>query len=96
MSRNEDRELQIRLAELQADVEINLTACFGFMAVFVPLIILFEELLFSPSTSDFMKLVFSTFGVASAVVLLPVALFFITRAINARMKMSELKKKYVW
>jgi hypothetical protein len=96
MSHNEDRELQIRLAELQADVEINLTACFGFLAGFVPLIILFEELYFSPSTSVFMKGVFVITAVALAVVLLFVTRFFIKRAVNARMQMSDLKKKYVW
>jgi len=93
---NEDRELQIRLAELQADVEINLTACFGFLALFVPLILLFEELYFSPSTNASMKNVFALLTVASAFVLLPVAFFFIKRANDARMQMSELKKKYVW
>lgn len=93
---NEDRELQIRLAELQADVEINLTACFGFMAILVPLLILFQELLFSPSATVLMKEVFSITAVALAVILLLVALFFIKRAIDARMQMSELRKKHIW
>jgi len=93
---NEDRELQIRLAELQADVQINLTACFGSIAVFVPLVILFEELLFSPSTNEPMRVVFSITAVALAFVMLPIARFFIKRAVKAREQMSELRKKHIW
>jgi len=50
--RNEDRELQIRLAELQADVQINLAACFGFLAVFITIIIGFEQIYFSLPQED--------------------------------------------
>jgi hypothetical protein len=68
---NEDRELQIRLAELEADVEISLTSCFGIIAMFVAVILFFEELFFLPSTSDLIK-VASFLLIAS----LSVALFF--------------------
>jgi len=57
-----DRELQIRLAEIQtdidirqADVQINIAALLSFFGVYVAIIVWFEQLFFS-SSGDFRKL----------------------------------------
>jgi len=95
--RYEDRELQIRLAELQADVQINLTICFGFFAGFLAIIMGFEQIYFSlPEENIFMKNLVSLLIYVSAFALLYVTFHFIRKAQDARKQIGELRKRYVW
>lgn len=97
MSRNEDRELQIKIAELQADVQINLAACFGFLAVFVTIMIGFEQIYFSlPPDASIVRVYIVVSIIIAAFVTLFVASYFFRKAMRARDQIKELKKQYVW
>jgi len=97
MLHNEDRELQIKLAELQADVQINLTVCFGFLAVFITTIIGFQQIYFSlPPEATLLKDYLSVSIVVIAFTLLGVSFYFINKAQDARKQMNKLRKQYIW
>ena len=93
----EDRELQIRLAELQADIQINLAACFGIIAIFAALMIGQMQAYFSLPPEDTAirtSLIISI--VMSAIVAGAIGNYFMGKVVAARKQMKELRKKYVW
>ena len=93
----EDRELQIRLAELQADVQIYLTACFGFLAVFLAIIIGFEQIYFTLSPEEILSKIYLAISIPLVgFACFVAAIFFARKAFYARKQMEELRKKYVW
>jgi len=95
--RYEDRELQIRLAELQADVQINLTICFGLLAVIFAVIIGLQQLYFTlPSKEIVVKNSTLVSMVGCVIIVAFVMRRFFGRAIYARKQMEELRKQYVW
>lgn len=56
---NQDRELQIKLAELQANVQIYITAAFGFGAAFLALFVCLLQIFFTlPLEASFIRGVF--------------------------------------
>jgi len=92
---NEDLELQIKLAELQSDVHINLTAFFGFIAGILTILLSFQQIYFQPETSIDKTVVL----IGMPVFLLPCIIFliwFLIRALKARREIRELRKQYVW
>ena len=95
--RYEDRELQIRLAELQSDVQINLTICFGLLAVVFAVVIGLQQIYFTVPPED---IVVRNSTLVSMVGCVIVAFFitklFFERAIGAKKQMEELRKRYVW
>ena len=94
---NEDRELQIRLAELQADVQINLTIAFGFFAGFVAFMIGFEQIYFSLSSENtLMKSIIFVFIALAGIACFISVTYFAGKAQDARKQMEELRKRYVW
>lgn len=97
MLHNEDRGLQIRIAELQADIEINLTACFGFLSAVVAVIIGLGQLSFTLSSDMFVeKLAIAIATVVLAVIFYLIAGIFIRKAFEARDELKKLRKRYVW
>jgi len=95
--RNEDRELQIKLAELQADIHINLAAFFGFLAVFIIIIIGFEQIYFIlPQGEILTKNTIIVLITIIGIFVLGVASYFFKKALQARKQMKELRKQSLW
>ena len=93
----EDRELQIRLAELQADIQIYVTVCFGLFAGFVALIIGFEQIYFSLSPEEVVtKTSIFILIILGGIVCLSFSVFFLRKMFDARKQMEELRKQYAW
>ena len=87
----EEREFQVKLAALEADVQICLAAAFGFLAAFVGLILVDEQIFFSlPADQGLAK--WSLFGVilAAGIGSALVFWFFIKKAMKARKDMEKL------
>ena len=94
---DEDRELQIRLAELQADVQINLTVCFGLVALAFATIIGLEQIYFTlPPEEVVVKNSVLVSIVGAAIIILYITRGYLGKALDAREQMEELRKKYVW
>lgn len=94
---NEDRELQIRLAELQADIQINLTVCFGLLAVFMAVMIGLEQIYFTLSPERVFEKLFIPIAISILAVMLLVYLrIFLKKADEARKELGKLKKQYIW
>jgi hypothetical protein len=61
MLHNEDRELQIRLAQLQTDVQFYLASLFGFLAVFMAVAMACIQLTASlPTDATWQRLTFTS------------------------------------
>jgi len=93
----EDRELQIRLAGLQADVQIYTTACFGILAVFFAIIMGFEQIYFALPKTEVLSRISAVVVIVLSVILsfVGVGMLF-SKAVEARKEMEQLKKQYVW
>jgi len=97
MLHNEDRELQIKLAELQADIQIYLTLCFGFMALFAALMIGYLQIHFSlPPEHTFTRNIVFVSIVVCGIILLGFTNYFFNKARDTRKQMKELRKRYIW
>ena len=90
---SEERELQVRLAEVSADVQINLTIAFGFFAGFLALILTDEQIFYSLSSNDLTKAsmfwVILVGSLASGLTLI----YFSDRARTARKELEKLHHK---
>lgn len=96
MASNEEREFQISLAELQADVQIYLSIALAFMGVLITYAIGLEQLYFSLSSkSDVVALSVIISLVVGVVISFIAFRYFISKADRARKKIPELRKKYV-
>lgn len=97
MLHNEDRELQIKLAELQADVSIYLTTGFAAFAVFMAVTIGLQQVFFSFPPEEVFYRTIALVGMAMAgIVNFVFSTRFIGKALAARRQMAELRKRYVW
>lgn len=97
MLHNEDRELQIRLAELQADIQISLVSCFGLLAFLITIMIGYFQVLLSPSPEAISARGFATVSmIALAFLLIWSTTHFFKEALRARKQMAELRKQFVW
>lgn len=92
---NEERELQIKLAKLQTDVQIDLTLAVSTVGLFVALIISFQQLLIN-ATELFDQIAFFIGMLASAILGFYFARLFIQKMRDKRKEMEELRKEYVW
>ena len=94
---NEDLELQIKLAQLQADVQINLTVGFGISAILGALVIGILQTIYNlPSEKVLLKTILLISGSISSVMFLYASIHFTKKVIAARKKMDDLKKQYIW
>ena len=93
----EDRELQIRLAELQADIQIYTTASFAILAMCFTIMIGFEQIYFSLSEAEGISRIsaFIAIVISAIVALVGVGTLF-KKAVEARDEMKQLKKQYAW
>lgn len=93
----EDRELQIKLARLQSEIQIYLTAAFGFLAGFFAFIAIFYQFYFaSPAENSLVKNITGIGIVLLAFLCLSAANWFIRKMSTARKQFEELRKQYVW
>ena len=89
---DEYRELQIRLAELQADVQINLTICFGLLALAFAAIIGLQQIYFtSPPEEIVVKNSALVSMVGCIIIILLVTRSYLKKALDAREQMKELR-----
>ena len=93
----EDRELQIRLAELQADVQIYTTATFAIFAGFLAFMIGVEQVYHAlPEEKTFTKNLAVLVILISAVLCVYSVRLLMKRVFKARSQMKELRRQYVW
>jgi len=94
---DEDRELQIRLAELQADVQINLTVCFGLLALIFATIIGLQQIYFTlpPEKIVVKNSILVSMG-GAVIIIFFVIRSYLRKTLDAREQMKELRKRYVW
>jgi hypothetical protein len=96
--RNEDRELQNKIAELQANVQINLTYCFGLLTMLVVAIAGFGQVYFSlPPENNLLRVYLTMIILLLSFIggsIFAVA-FYLKKAIDSRTKMEELRKQFV-
>lgn len=92
---NEDLDLQIKLAELQTEVQINLGISIGLVALFIALMISFQQL-YVNATVLITQLSFLS-GMLASAFLAPFSIgFFINKMYDKRDEIEKLKKQYVW
>lgn len=97
MLHNENTELQIRLQELQADIQINLTVCFGLIALLFTLLIGFEQIfMVLPAEMVAVKLVILFANLILILVFYPVIQLHAQKVKNARNQLSKLRNEYHW
>ena len=90
-------ELQIRIAQLQADVQIYLTLCFGSAAIVAAFIIGFMQIFYTlPPEQDFVRQEIFVITTVLSAVLIWLSSHYVRKARAAREKMKELKKEYCW
>jgi len=93
----EDRELQIRLAELQADVQIYTTASFAILAVCFTMMIGFEQIYFGlPEAKALSRISVLVAIVISAILAFVGVGMLFKRTVEARNEMRQLRKQFVW
>ncbi|MCJ7635454.1 hypothetical protein MUP77_24080 [Candidatus Bathyarchaeota archaeon] len=87
----EERELQVRLAELQADIQIYMTIAFGFFAGFLALILTYEQIFYSLTWDrNLERTVFSFAILAALAVCVLTFVYFGRRAEKARKQIRDL------
>ena len=92
---NDDRELQIKLAQLQTDIQTYLTINVSMVALFFALIISFQQLAAQATESWKAWLYLGSMSFMAFIS------YFVTKLYTDKMKekrkeMDELKKQYVW
>jgi undecaprenyl pyrophosphate phosphatase UppP len=93
----EDIEVQIRIAELQADIQTYLTIGFGFFAVGITIIVGLIQVIFSvPSEQTFEKLLLSLLCIVGELVTARYTMIFAEKADAARKELKKLRKRYTW
>lgn len=88
---NDDRELLIKLALVQADIRLYSSALVGFIALAFSVIVGFEQVYFAYRSELFLLPVF----VMPAVLLFVVA-FLVNKIDLKKKEVRNLKKEYVW
>jgi hypothetical protein len=92
---NLDRELQIELAKLQSDIQINLSIGLGVAGIFIALVISFQQL-YVNATNPIFQSGFLSGMITTAIVGVAFAWFFAKRMYDKREEMEKLKKEYVF
>ena len=92
---DEDLELQIRLAELQADLQIELTTGLGFFGILIAAAVGFEQMAVStPSDQVFQQSFFIICVLVLGVLAYVDMLHFIGKMNTTRKKISKLEDRY--
>jgi TRAP-type C4-dicarboxylate transport system permease small subunit len=94
---NEDKEFQIKLAELQADVQILVTACFGFLGIIGGFMLIFYQLFFTtPAIQPEIKYSFMILIIVTGIMFFAVARFYVEQIRKKRKEISDLRKQFIW
>jgi large-conductance mechanosensitive channel len=88
---NEDRELLVKLAVLQTDMQLYLNILIGFIALAFSVIVGFEQVYFAYGSELFLLPIF-----IMPAVLLFVVIYLVNRIDQKKKEIKELKKDYVW
>jgi hypothetical protein len=97
MLHDEEKEFQIRLAELQADIQIYLTSCWGMVAVLFTILVGLQQIFFILRPDQYLVAIsFSITIPALAVIGLLIVHYFLNKIEIARRQISALRKKYCW
>lgn len=87
----EEREFQVRLAMLEADVQIHLAAAFGFLAALAGVILVDEQIFYSlPADQSVTKWVLFGVILTTSVGCACIFYFFTRKALAKRKEMEEL------
>jgi len=94
LSSRQDKELQIRLAELQMDLQINITYLFGIDGIIMALFVgLYQATLASEDIIRIVLIISLTFLMCLFVL---VAVHYIREIERIRRQTRKLRKEYVW
>jgi hypothetical protein len=88
---NEDRELLVKLAQLQTDVHLYSNILVGFIALAFSVIVGFEQAYFAYRSDLFLLPIF-----LMPAVLLFVVAFLVNKIDQKKKEIKGLKKEYVW
>jgi len=92
---NEDRELLIRLAELQTDIQINLTLCLGIVATCIVGIVWFADKFFTfTAEQPVLEIMAFVFMVVLGITMCIVERRYIKKVRSTRKQLTELKNQY--
>ena len=97
MRHNEDRELDIRLAELQADIQIYVAATFGLFAIFAGAAVGFSQAMYTLGTEEInLKITLSVVALMAACASACFAMYCAKKVDETREKIKGLRKQYIW
>ena len=88
---NEDRELLVKLAMLQTDVNLYSNVLIGFIALTFSVIIGFEQAYFAYGFEWFLLPIFIT-----PAILLFVVVLLVNKIDQKKKEIKKLKKEYIW
>ena len=92
---SEDRELQIRLAELQTDIQINLTLCLGIVGILIAGIIAFAEIFFVFTAEQIVQQIIAfVFMIILGITNFILERRYIKKVWATRKQLTELRKQY--
>ena len=92
---NEDRELQIKLAILQTDIQSYLTINLSLIAIAFALLISFQQLSVQ-ATETWKSYIYIVSMIAMAGITFIISKVYIDKIKEKRKEMEELKKQYLW
>lgn len=97
MPYRQDTEIQIRIAELQTDVQTYLTIGFGLFAGGLTIIAVFLQIIFSlPSEQIIQRISLSILGVIGEFFTSYFTIFFARKAYAARVELRRLRERYTF
>ena len=92
----EDRELQIRLAELQTDIQINLTLCLGIVGICIAGIVAFAEIFFTfTAEQPVQEIMAFVFIVVLGITMFIVEGRYIKKVRSTRKQLTKLREQYM-
>jgi bacteriorhodopsin len=92
---NENKELQIKLALLQTDIQTYLTINVSLIAITFALIISFQQLS-AQATETWKSYLYIVSMIAMAVISYLITKVYTDKIKEKRKEMEELKKQYLW
>ena len=95
MRHNEDRELDIKIAELQADIQIYLTITFGLFGVFAAAAFCFLQIMWTVEPVE-IRIILGVLAVIASFLSAYSAYYFARRVKSTRDKIRDLRMQYVW
>jgi len=95
MRHNEDRELDIRLAELQADIQIYLAVTFGLFGILAAAAFCLLQIMYTQEIVE-TKIILGVLAATASNLSAYSAYYFAKKVKETRDKIKNLRKRYVW